>query len=134
MYLLDTNVVSETRKPRPHFGVMKWLEVNRKKQIFVSAITIGEVQSGIEKTRRSDPKRAIELENWLDAVIRREKILPLTTEITRKWGEFKNRYQPDKLPDIMLVATAMTHNLTVVTRNTRDFKGFGVKLINPFDK
>ena len=133
MYLLDTNVVSETRKGRPHLGVMKWLEANRKNQVFMSTITIGEIQSGIEKTRQSDPGRAIELENWLDAVIQREKILPLTTEITRKWGELKYRYQEDKFADIMLIATAITHNLTIATRNTRDFKGFRVELVNPFD-
>ena len=134
MYLLDTNVVSETRKPRPHIAVIKWLDSTPKEQLNLSAITIGEIQAGIEKTRRSNPERAVELKNWLDAVIRRERILPLMTEIARKWGELKYRHQEDKFSDVMIVATAIVHNLTIATRNTRDFKGFGVKLVNPFDK
>ena len=132
MYLLDTNIVSETRKPRPHVAVMKWLDSVPKEQLNVSAVTIGEIQSGIEKTRRSDPGRATELEIWLNAVIKRETILPLTTEIMRRWGALKYRHQENKFSDIMLTATAMVHDLTIATRNIRDFEGFEVKLVNPF--
>ena len=132
MYLLDTNIVSETRKPRPHVAVIGWLDSVPKEQLNVSAVTIGEIQSGIEKTRRSDPERATELEIWLNAVIKRETILPLTTEITRRWGALKYRHQENKFSDIILTATAMVHDLTIATRNIRDFKGFEVKLVNPF--
>lgn len=133
MYLLDTNVVSELRRPRPHAGVVRWLEGVPADQLCLCAVTIGEIQAGIEITRDQDSAKAIELERWLDAVASSYAVLPIDAEAFRQWGRLKHRKSDTLIEDALIAATAATHRLIVVTRNIRDFADLGVDVLNPFD-
>ena len=132
-YLLDTNVVSELRKLRPHGGVIAWLKKQDERQIFVSAVTMGELQAGVELTRRQDPQKASEIESWIDRLAQAAQLLPLDTAIAREWGRIMDRVPGQLLEDGMIAATARVHGLVVVTRNERDFRHFNVRLVNPFN-
>jgi len=133
MYLLDTNVVSELRKPKPHGAVLKWIDEVDENDIFLSAVTVGELQAGIELTRRQDQPRAEELDAWLDAVTGSYQILAMDGRIFREWARLMDGGPHQLLEDAMIAATARIHRLTVVTRNTRDFANFEVPLVNPFN-
>jgi toxin FitB len=131
-YLLHTNVVSELRKPRPHGAVVAWLSDQEEEQLFLSAVTMGELQAGIERARRQDPLKAKEIELWLDQLAGSYQILPMDTPCFREWGRIMER-KPDKLlEDAMIAATARVHRLIVATRNERDFKQLDVRIFNPF--
>jgi predicted nucleic acid-binding protein len=131
-YLLDTNVVSELRKPRPHGGVAAWVESQEAEQLFLSAVTMGELQAGIERTRRQDPAKADDIEAWADQLAGSYQILPMDTPCFREWGRIMDR-KPDRLlEDAMIAATARVHQLIVATRNEGDFKQLGVRIVNPF--
>ncbi len=133
MYLLDTNVVSELRRPRPHPAVVEWIRQIPADQLFVSAVTIGEIQAGIEITREHDATRADELEAWLDQVIDSFSVLPADGAAFQEWARLKHR-QPDSLmEDALVAAVALVHQLTVATRNERDFDQLGVVSFNPFE-
>lgn len=88
---------------------------------------------GVEKKRLAGSKEAEKIEGWLEWLIAQKTILPLTPEIMRLWGQLKYKQPPAKLPDIMLVATAIIHDLAIATRNVRDFQKFEVELVNPFE-
>ncbi len=131
-YLLDTNVVSELRKPRPHGAVVAWLKNQDEEQLFLSAVTMGELQSGIERTRRQDPAKAEDIESWADQLAASFQILPMDTLCFREWGRILDR-KPDRLlEDAMIAATARVHGLIVATRNEADFKQLDVRILNPF--
>jgi toxin FitB len=131
-YLLDTNVVSELRKPRPHGGVLAWLNKQEEEQLFLSGVTMGELQAGIERTRRQDPAKAMEIESWADQVAASYQILPMDTPCFREWGRIMDR-KPDRLlEDAMIAATARVHQLIVATRNEGDFTQLDVRILNPF--
>lgn len=132
MYLLDTNVVSELRRVKPHGAVVAWLEGIDEAQLFLSAVTIGEIQAGIEVTRDQDPTKAAELEEWLAMLGSSYNVLPMDVATFREWGRIMHRKSETLLEDAMIAATARHHNLTVVTRNVADFKAFGVSVLNPF--
>jgi toxin FitB len=132
VYLLDTNVVSEMRRRRPHGAVVAWLRTIPDSDLFVSAVTIGEIQSGIELTREQDPAKAAELESWLEQVAHGYNILVMDTRTFRFWARLMHRQPNDHFEDAMIAATAAVHGLTVATRNVRDFKRFGVKTFDPF--
>lgn len=132
MYLLDTNVVSELRKPKPHGAVLAWFEGLEDTQLHLSAVTIGEIQAGIEVTREQDEAKASEIEGWLDRVAGSYNILPMDAAIFRAWALLMHRRSDTVYEDAMIAATAKVHGLTVVTRNVVDFKPFGVPLLNPF--
>ena len=133
MYLLDTNVVSELRKLRPHGAVVAWLESTTDADLHLSAVTLGEIQAGIELTREQDATKAAEIEAWADLVAASYNILPMDGETFRAWARLMHRKSDMLYEDAMIAATAMVHKLTVVTRNITDFADFDVSLLNPFD-
>lgn len=134
MYLLDTNVVSELRKPRPHGAVLAWLESVDDAQLFLSVVTLAEIQAGIELTREQDPAKADEIEAWLELMAGAYNVLPMDAATFRHWARLMHRKSDTLYEDAMIAATARVHGLTVVTRNVTDFKALGVKVFNPFTK
>ena len=132
MYLIDTNVVSELRKPKPHGAVLAWLQNVDYRQLRLSAVTLGEIQAGIEITREQDADKAAEIEAWADQVAETWNVLPMVAATFRIWGKLMHRRSDTMIEDAMIAATALVHSLTIATRNTRDFKEFGVTLLNPF--
>lgn len=132
MYLLDTNVVSELRRSRPHGAVVAWFNGLRDGEAYICAVTIGEIQAGIEKTRRRDPDKAAEIETWLDKIERTYEVLPIDAPAFRAWAKLMHGRSDDHIEDAMIAAVAMTRRLIVATRNVRDFEGFGVKVVDPF--
>lgn len=133
MYLLDTNVVSELRKPRPHGAVVAWLQATAEADLYLSAVTLGEIQAGIELTREQDATKAAEIEAWADQVAASYRVLPMDAETFRVWARLMHRKSDTVYEDAMIAATALVHQLTVVTRNVADFKDFSVSLLNPFE-
>jgi predicted nucleic acid-binding protein len=133
LYLLDTNVVSELRRPRPHGAVLAWIADVPADRLLLSAVTVGEIQAGIEVTREQDRQKAEALETWLDEIVATFSVLPMDAAVFREWARLKHRKSDSLLEDAMIAATAIVHGLTVATRNVRDFEGFGVLLLNPFD-
>ena len=131
-YLLDTNVISELRKPRPHGAVVAWLSDREDEQLFLSAVTTGELQAGIERARRQDPAKAAEIENWLDQLAGSYQILPMDTACFREWGRLMDQKPDHLLEDAMIAATARVHRLVVATRNEQDFRQLDVRILNPF--
>jgi predicted nucleic acid-binding protein len=132
MYLLDTNVVSELRKPKPHGAVLAWVEALEDTQLHLSAVTIGEIQAGIELTREQDKAKALEIEAWLEMVAASYNVLPMDAAAFKAWAQLMHRKSEAVYEVAMIAATAKIHGLTVVTRNVADFKTFGVPLFNPF--
>ena len=133
MYLLDTNVVSELRRARPHGAVLSWLAGVQESSLFVSVVTIGEIQAGIEITRRRDDARAIELDAWVESVLGNYQFVPMNTATFREWARITYRKPPHLMLDAMIAATAIVNGLTVATRNIRDFEQFDVPIFNPFE-
>lgn len=131
-YLLDTNVISELRKPRPHGAVVAWLESLDDAQLFLSAVTLGEIQAGIEITREQDARKAGDIEAWLDMVAGAYNVLPMDASVFRAWARLMHRKSDTLYEDAMIAATAKVHGLTVATRNVADFRALGVEVFNPF--
>jgi toxin FitB len=133
MFLLDTNVVSELRKPRPHGAVLAWLKAADEADLHISAVTLGEIQAGIELTREQDQPKAEEIEAWLDRLTGSIQVLPMDGATFRAWARLMHRKSDTLYEDAMIAATAQMHRLTVVTRNVTDFAALGVAVLNPFD-
>ena len=131
-YLLDANVVSELRKLRPHGAVLAWLESTHDAQLHLSALTLGEIQAGIELTREQDAHKADEIEAWLDLVADSDTVLPMDGPIFRAWARLMHRKSDTLFEDAVIAATAKVHGLTVVTRNEADFSALGLEVLNPF--
>jgi tRNA(fMet)-specific endonuclease VapC len=133
-YLLDTCLFSEFKKPQPEPKVVKWLAGQIEETLFLSVVTIGEIQKGISGLAPS--KKRTDLENWLQSLIIRYsgRILPLGTDEMLFWGdviiklEKKGRVLP--FMDSLIAATALKHNLVLITKNESDFKNTGVKILN----
>jgi toxin FitB len=132
VYLLDTNVVSELRKPKPHGAVLQWIQSVPNVDLHISAVTIGEIQAGIELTREQDAAKAAELEQWLALVAGSFNVHPMDAPAFRAWARLMHKTSNTLYEDAMIAATAKVHKLTVVTRNVADFKSFGVRVLNPF--
>lgn len=132
MYLLDTNVVSELRRPRPHAAVLAWLSTVEEASLHLAAVTLAEIQAGIEITREQDPAKAREIESWLNLVSHTHQILPMDGPAFRCWARLMHRQSDTLYEDGMIASIAWVHDLTVVTRNVADFRPFGVKLLDPF--
>jgi predicted nucleic acid-binding protein len=132
-YLLDTCIVSELRKPGINTGVSSWISGIRPDEAFLSALTIGEIRSGIELHRLRNPSGAGNLERWLLGLETHyaDRILPITTKIADRWGRLSPT-QPLPTSDGLIAATGLEHGLTVVTRNMVDFQRSGVNTVNPF--
>ena len=109
MYLLDTNVVSELRCPHPHPAVVRWIEQVAADELLLSAVTVGEIQAGIEFTREQDMAKAEELEAWLSAVLVSYSVLPMNADTFRAWARLKRRRSDTLLEDAMIAATALVH-------------------------
>jgi toxin FitB len=132
VYLLDTNVVSELRMKKPHGAVLAWLESVAESDLFISAVTLGEIQAGIEMTREQDAGKAAEIETWLEQIVAAIGIVPMDGKTFRVWAQLMHGRTNTISEDLMIAATAKAHNFTVATRNTADFRGLGVQLTNPF--
>lgn len=132
MYLLDTNVISELRRPHPHGAVLAWLVPIPSEDLYLSAATLGEIQVGIERTRDRDAAKANEIERWAVSLIANYNLLSMDADTFRIWARLMHRRSHALDMDALIAATARQHNFTVVTRNTCDFLPFHVKLLNPF--
>ncbi len=132
MYLLDTNVISELRKLKPHGAVLEWLNTVAEEDLHISAVSIGEIQVGIELTREQDREKAESLEVWLEDILRSHHVLAMTGATFSLWAKLMHTQSNTVREDAMIAATAIEKKLTVVTRNTKDFKRFKVELFNPF--
>jgi len=133
-FLLDTNIVSELRRgPKANAGVMDWFDDQSPRDLCLSVVTIGEIQQGIEQLRDRDSKQAVALERWLTGILQfyEDRILYIDGDIALDWGRLgRGRSRP--VIDRLLAATARVHGLTLVTRNTRDFKSLDVRVLNPW--
>ena len=133
MYLLDTNVVSELRRPSPHPAVLDWIRRASGDQLYISAVTVGEIQAGIEITRQQDAAKADQLEAWLDRLLLTHEVLAVDAPAFRIWAKLMHHQSDTLMQDALIAAVATVHRLTVVTRNTRDFQHLNVPTLNPFD-
>jgi predicted nucleic acid-binding protein len=133
-YLLDTNILSETRRIRAEPGVLSFLSQADPTGLFVSALTLGELRKGIEIRRRSDQETAARLGAWADALEASfaDRILAVDAATAKLWGAL-SADRPRPVIDTLLAATAITHDLTLVTRNTADVVGTGVVVLNPWE-
>ena len=133
-FLVDTNVLSEARKPRRDTNVSRWFEVAAQSDLFVSVASITEIQNGVTLAQKRQPDFARVLEQWLAAIIELygDRLLPVTLPIARRWGVLSASVGNRDL-DLVIAATALEHGLTVATRNTDDFLRAGVSVLNPFE-
>lgn len=133
MMLLDTIVLSELRKRRPRVEVVTWLKAHEDRELFLSVVSVGEIERGIEKRRLVDPPFAATLSQWPDDLLGfyADRILPITPGIARRWGALSARIGNEGA-DLLIAATALHHGLTVATRNVRHFTPTGVPTVNPF--
>ena len=133
MHLLDTNVVSALRRPERNRAVSQWLLNQAPNDLYISVITVGEIEYGIARQRRTQPEFASRLEGWLESVRTSfdNRVLPFDEASARRWGHLHAELGYTN-SDLLIAATALEHGLTVVTRNVRHFEPTGVRVINPF--
>ena len=132
MFLLDTNVISEMRKPRPHGAVLAWLQLQAHETLSLSAVTLLELQQGAERTRRQDAAAAQRIDLWISQIAAAFSVLSLDGAICREGARLLAGKSEDLFEDGLIAATARVHRLTVATRNVRDFAHFDVPTFNPF--
>lgn len=133
-YLLDTNVLSETRRRRPDPGVTEWISATPPDRLHLSALTVGEIGRGISHLLyRGDHRQAALFEGWLDDVVDEfgDRIVPVTVDVARQWGR-QSPARPVPTVDALIAATATVHGWTLVTRNAKDFDRADVPVLNPF--
>ena len=136
MFLLDTDVLSALRRSERSPEAVNWLESRRTSDLYLSVVTIGEIERGISQQQRRDPAFARELARWLDRVLAwyGDRILPVNVLTGRRWGQLSATldHAGHAGADLLIAATALEHGLTVVTRNVRPFEPTGVTVLNPF--
>jgi predicted nucleic acid-binding protein len=132
MYVLDTNVVSELRRPKPHGAVQAWFDAAPAEALYISAVTLGEIQLGIERIRPLDAAKAATLARWADRLAETMHILPADAAVFRAWAILRHGRPDHHLEDALIAATAKVDNFIVVTRNVKDFEPFGVSVLDPF--
>lgn len=132
-FLLDTVVLSELRKAKPSRKVVQWIKAQEADSMFVSVVSVGEIERGVEKARKSDAVFAAELEQWLESLLNlyADRILPVSANAARLWGRLSARLGHDGA-DLLIAATALAHGCTVVTRNVKHFAPTGVRVLDPF--
>jgi len=133
MILIDTDVLSALRRLERDANLEAWFKRQRESELFLSVVTIGEIERGIERQQAINPEFARALASWLDSVttIYGERILPFDLATARRWGQLPARIGSNS-PDLMIAATALEHGLTVATRNVSDFESTDVATIDPF--
>jgi predicted nucleic acid-binding protein len=136
-FLLDTNIPSEMTRPRPQPSMSEWLDAADDNQLYLSVVSLGEILKGV--TVLPDSQRRSQLQQWLDETLRpwfQGRILPVNESIAERWGVLAGQCQLRgrqlKVVDGFIAATALEHNLTIVTRNVKDFTGLGATLGNPW--
>lgn len=132
LFLMDTNVVSELRRPRLQQAVIDWISDVPSGQLFVSAVTVGEIQAGIEIACEQDASKAAELEAWLDRILLSYGVSSMDALTFREWARLMHRRSDTFTEDAMIAAMVIVHRLTVVTRNVRDFQQLRAEPLNPF--
>ncbi|WP_163567438.1 type II toxin-antitoxin system VapC family toxin [Fodinicola feengrottensis] len=133
-YLLDTNILCESSKPRPNAGVVSWMRQASVGRLMLSVVTIGEIRRGVERLRaRNDHPQARRYEQWLAETqdLYSERLIPVDIRVAETWGDIDAQH-PLATTDGLIAATAKVHGLTVITRNTKDFHTTGVRILNPF--
>lgn len=134
MFLIDTDVLSALRRRDRHPEMVRWLQAQRTADLYLSAVTVGEIERGIARQQRRAPSFARELSLWLDRVLAwyGDRILDVDVPTARRWGRLSGDLGHDRA-DLIIAATALEHGLTVVTRNVRHFEPTGVPVFNPYD-
>jgi toxin FitB len=133
MYLIDTVVLSELRKLRRDENVASWFAHQRGGDLFISVVSVGEIERGIAQQRGTNPRFAAALAAWLDTMLALygERILGFDLQAARRWGLLSAAIG-NQSADLMIAATALEHGLTVVTRNAKDFEAAGASVLDPF--
>jgi predicted nucleic acid-binding protein len=132
VFLLDTNVVSELRRVRPHGAVVAWLNSVSKTSLRICAVTLGEIQRGVELTRARDSAKAREIEIWADKLESTFAVVPADAAVFRRHARLMHRRSDSIYEDALIAATALVHEFVVVTRDVADFEGFGARVLDPF--
>jgi predicted nucleic acid-binding protein len=132
VFLLDTNVVSELRKRKPHGAVLSWLNALPPERMFLPAVVLGELQAGVEITRMQDAEKALEIEDWIARITSTLSVVAMDGPCFREHARLMQGLADRLWEDAMIAATARIYGLTVATRNERDFALFDVPVLNPF--
>jgi predicted nucleic acid-binding protein len=133
-YLIDTNIVSELRKPSPDPNVTTWIGSVGSEDLYLSVVTIGEIEKGVQKQLRLNPSAGRNLRAWLETLLEKygDRVVPVDVAIARRWGVFCDAH-PGLETDMLIAATAIERQLIVVTRNVRHFAAAGLTVVNPFE-
>lgn len=133
-YLLDTNVVSALRRPERNRAPNDWIRNQRASNLYLSVVTVGEIERGIVRQQNRDPGYARDLAEWSERLLAwfADRVLPVDVAIARRWGELSASIGNQNV-DLLIAATAIEHGLSVATRNVRHFEPAGLPVINPFD-
>lgn len=134
LFLLDTGIVAELRKPKPHAAAVAWLSALSSSDIAIAAVTAGELQSAIERTRRTNAAKADELDRWLKGLCGEITVLQADDGVFRLWARLATGRPSASYADALIAATALHHDLTVATRHPASFVPFGVLVANPFGR
>lgn len=132
MYLIDTDVLSALRRPDRNPEIVDWVAAQRAADLYLSVVTVGEIERGIARERQRNPGFADQLGAWLDNLVRlyADRILPVDTSVARRWGRLTGEHGHGSA-DLFIAATALEHGLTVATRNVRHFEPTGVAMLDP---